>query len=115
MADPNLDDPVDRGAPFASVLHAATIEKLARGAAMVRGRAYVDEGRVVSLVRNRTRLAGQVRGSSTYEVSIWVSGVSLGYSCSCPQGVEGEFCKHCVAVTLSWVSQNPPASGRKLP
>ena len=25
------------------------------------------------------------------------------FACSCPVGVEGEFCKHCFAVALSWL------------
>ena len=91
------------GIPFASVLHRATIDRLAKGQALPRGRAYASEGRVVSLERSRSSLSGRVRGSVYYDVSIWVSGDGLGYACSCPQGLESEFCKHCVAVTFLWL------------
>jgi uncharacterized Zn finger protein len=87
--------------PFAHVLHAETIAKLARGHVLARGRAYVE--RVVDLVCRDARLTATVRGGEVYAVSIWVKGDGLGYACSCPAGTDGDFCKHCVAVALAWV------------
>jgi uncharacterized Zn finger protein len=92
--------------PFAHVLHADTITKLARGAALARGRAYVDEGRVKALARNEGQLVGCVQGNRLYTVSIWIKGDGLGYACSCPAGTEGDFCKHCVAIAVAWLASN---------
>jgi hypothetical protein len=89
--------------PFAQVLHEEAIAKLARGSVLARGRAYVD--RVSDLSMQSARLTACVRGTSVHAVSIWVSGDRLGYACTCPAGVEGAFCKHCVAVALRWVGQ----------
>lgn len=91
--------------PFANVLHTEVIERLARGAALERGRAYAAEGRVRALEKRAGQLVAAVRGTSLYEVSIWVKGDGLGYACSCPAGGEGDFCKHCVAVAVAWLAR----------
>jgi uncharacterized Zn finger protein len=82
------------------------IAKLARGAAFERGRAYFADRRVQRLSCAAGRLLGQVVGTASYEVSIWVTGDRLGYACSCPAGREGDFCKHCVAIALAWVNDH---------
>lgn len=92
--------------PFAHVLHAETIARLARGATLARGRSYAKEGRVKKLTRRRARLSASVAGTALYSVSIWVRGRGLGFTCSCPAGAEGDFCKHCVAVALVWVERH---------
>lgn len=83
------------------------ITKLARGAALARGRAYATEGRVLALARKGLQIVGAVRGGSFYAVSLWVGDEGLGYVCSCPAGAAGDFCKHCVAVAIVWVDRNP--------
>lgn len=97
----------DRAAPFAHVLHPETIERLARGAALTRGQAYVAQGRVGTVTKKDGQLVAVVRGTTLYAVSIWVAGDSLGYTCSCPAGTEGDFCKHCVAVAIVWLEVSP--------
>lgn len=97
----------DRAAPFAHVLHAEKIERLARGAALTRGQAYVAQGRVGAVTKKDGQLVAVVRGTTLYAVSIWVAGDSLGYTCSCPAGTEGDFCKHCVAVAIAWLEVSP--------
>ena len=92
-------------APFAHVLHQETIERLADGRALQRGKAYADRGHVKELDKSAARLRGLVQGTVLYDVSIWVKGEGLGYSCSCPAGAEGDFCKHCVAVALVWLER----------
>ncbi len=91
--------------PFAFVLHAETIERLARGPALGRGRAYFAEGRVKALDGRSGQLVGAVQGEAIYLVSIWVKGEGLGYACTCPAGIEGDFCKHCVAVAIGWIDR----------
>ena len=50
-------------------------------------------------------------GTVLYAVSIWVKGDGLGYTCSCPAGSEGDFCKHCVAVAVAWLEPRPTEPG----
>jgi len=95
---------IDRG-PFAHVLHADMIQKLARGATFARGRTYGAEGRVKALAKKGVQLVGAVHGTSLYAVSIWVTSDGFGYTCSCPAGTEGDFCKHCVAVAIAWLER----------
>lgn len=91
--------------PFASILHRDTIEKLADGRSLARGRGYFEQGRVKALARDGASLSGVVAGTSSYAVRLWVRDSSLAYSCSCPRGEEGDFCKHCVALSLAWLSE----------
>lgn len=52
-------------------------------------------------------------------VELWDNGGVLDYECSCPQGDEGNVCKHCVAVGLTWLTgkkiegKSGGASGKK--
>lgn len=91
--------------PFASILHRETLEKLAGGRALARGRDYFERGCVKALTRDGASLTGVVAGTSSYAVRLWVRDSSLAYSCTCPQGEEGEFCKHCVALSLAWLAE----------
>jgi hypothetical protein len=98
--------------PFANVLHEDMIAKLAVGTALQRGRAYFVERRVQRVSCARGRLVGEVVGTAAYDVAIWGGRSRLGYSCSCPAGANGDFCKHCVALALAWIhrqdSADPP-------
>ena len=94
--------------PFAHVLHPEAIAKLARGRALDRGRSYAADGRVTALANRAGQLVAHVRGTSVYAVSIWIKGDGLGYTCSCPAGGEGDFCKHCVAVAFAWLNRRGP-------
>lgn len=70
-----------------------------------RGAAYYNEGRVSELVVADNQVAARVDGTEPYRVRLWDSGEGLEWDCTCPQGVDLHFCKHCVAVALAW---NPP-------
>ncbi|MBK8252757.1 MAG: SWIM zinc finger family protein [Polyangiaceae bacterium] len=95
--------------PFASILHKEAVKALADSRAYARGQRYFAEGKVKSVTRNKTSLAGVVEGERSYAVRLWVNESSLAYSCSCPHGEEGNFCKHCVALSLAWLAQAPKA------
>src|SRR5262249_55905637 len=115
MHNASKGEPVNEVAPFAHVLHEERIAQMAHGPAFARGKKYVEEGRVKRLSPGPKRLTGEVAGTSTYEVSIWASGERLGYSCSCPTGQEGNFCKHCVAVALAWLDKKQRKSAEYTP
>lgn len=79
-----------------------------------RGEGYNLEGRVRSLVEHEGTIAAKVLGTEEYRVRLWAGDGALDYTCDCPLGVDGEFCKHCVAVGLAWlegdVSGESPAT-----
>lgn len=91
--------------PFASILHRDAIKKLADDRSFARGRDYFARGRVKALARHGSALVGVVEGETAYAVRVWVRETALAYSCSCPRGEEGDFCKHCVALSLAWLAE----------
>lgn len=67
-----------------------------------RGEGYHRGGHVRDLVEHDGVIAAKVLGTHEYRVRFWAED-DLVYSCDCPLGVDGEFCKHCVAVGLAWL------------
>jgi uncharacterized Zn finger protein len=67
-----------------------------------RGEAYHRGGHVRDLLEHDGVIAAKVLGTHEYRVRFWAED-DLIYSCDCPLGVDGEFCKHCVAVGLAWL------------
>ncbi|HEY9695785.1 MAG TPA: hypothetical protein V6D10_00725 [Trichocoleus sp.] len=99
--------------PFARLLTIDQLHVLADDRSYQRGEAYFQQGQVRSLAEHQEVVAAQVEGTETYEVEFWIEdGNQLAYQCDCPVGIEGWFCKHCVAVGLAWLA-NPPSSGAK--
>src|SRR5919202_1448260 len=68
-----------------------------------RGENYYYEGRVHALVEHEGAIVAKVLGTYEYRVRFQAEDDELVYSCDCPLGVDGEFCKHCVAVGLAWL------------
>ena len=98
--------------PTASILHQDTIRRLSGDGAFERGKAYAAQGRVTDIVRKEGAVTAKVRGSEAYAVRIWMHEGSLAYACNCPQGQEQAFCKHAVALALTFVGSSgftPPA------
>ncbi len=73
-----------------------------------RGEKYFHEGRVRSLVEHEGTVAAKVAGTHEYRVRLWGEDGELLHSCDCPLGMDGEFCKHCVAVGLAWLEGDAP-------
>jgi uncharacterized Zn finger protein len=86
----------------------ADIERLAGARAYERGRDYLDE--VADLELTGTQITASVYGGSKYQVQLRFGDGGLAGDCTCPQGRDGFFCKHCVAVGLSVLatSENLP-------
>ena len=94
------------------MLDEATLEALAGPRSFARGEEYAATGAVGRLELAGDVVLATVHGSHPYRVRLGVSGSSgrsLTFSCTCPIGVEGAFCKHCVAVGLCWLSEGRPA------
>jgi len=83
-----------------------------RGAADVRsferGLGYLSQ--VGDLRIEGTRVTATVLGSDAYEVRLEYGTSGLHGDCSCPFGVEGNFCKHCVAAGLVALKASSSAS-----
>ena len=74
--------------------------KLAAGQrSFERGLDYLDQ--VEGLEITGTQITATVCGSSDYTVFLTFGDGWLGGHCTCPQGRDGFFCKHCVAVGLA--------------
>ena len=91
-------------------LDKAAVAGLASPPSYERGLAYLEAGRVGALRASTGRVGATVQGSEAYLVELRANGEKLRFSCSCPIGREGAFCKHCVAVALAWLrDQDDPA------
>lgn len=95
---------VDLGVPSPTVLSLlgpAVIADLAGPRSYARGVGYRHDGRVEVQRVTEERVEAVVRGTVPYQVDLGVADGGLHWSCSCPVGEDGEFCKHCVAVALA--------------
>lgn len=78
--------------------------RLAGEASFARGQAYYSGGHVRSVRFDGEVLVATVAGNLDYRVKLSSEGGTLAYSCSCPIGEQGGFCKHCVSAALAWLA-----------
>lgn len=77
------------------------IRRLATPGSLERGELYARQGRVKKLAVGDASVRATVHGTGRYRVDLALGqDGDLAWSCSCPVGVDGGFCKHCVAVAL---------------
>lgn len=68
-----------------------------------RGEDYFEQGRVTRLTENDGVVSAIVEGTQDYRVRLWPDvNDEIGFACTCPLGVNDQFCKHCVAAALAW-------------
>ncbi len=72
----------------------------------MRGLAYQQQGRVEVEAQGSDVVTATVRGSMPYRVELRRA-PKLSWSCTCPVGEDGYFCKHCVAVALQVTGDEP--------
>jgi uncharacterized Zn finger protein len=89
--------------PFAPFLEPRNLRRMAGGVSFERGEAYFLNGQVKALAEHGGTITAKVQGTRPYGVKLWIEHEGLEYSCTCPVGAEGDFCKHCVAVGLAWL------------
>ncbi|MCD0246597.1 SWIM zinc finger family protein [Xanthomonas melonis] len=78
-----------------------------------RGLVYADQDRVTLQTVEPLRVDAIVSGSDDYAVElVWRNGRLQG-RCDCPIGQQAEFCKHQVAVALSWARTSADPSFQK--
>lgn len=86
------------------VLTLRAIQKLADTGTLSRGTAYFHDGAVGLLDADEYEVRARVQGTRRYRVRLATgSDGELQYECDCPVGDDGTFCKHAVAVALSWL------------
>jgi uncharacterized Zn finger protein len=95
--------------PLTSVLSRRSLYHLAGPRSYERGEQYFHGGCAALLARDGERLSARVRGTRTYHVQLWAGEGELGFSCTCPMGARGAFCKHCVAAGLAWLKREEGA------
>ncbi|SDG26982.1 SWIM zinc finger family protein [Pseudonocardia oroxyli] len=78
----------------------AEVERLADPVTVRRGRDYADEGAVGPVRHVADGVRATVTGSEPYAVELASGPDGVEFRCSCPVGVTGAFCKHCVALAL---------------
>jgi len=80
-------------------------ETLFQSQILNRGYDYYQRGLVSQFKQTATHVTGVVTGSTTYQVSIEISGGRFVQGdCTCPYAAEGKYCKHMAAVLFTWES-----------
>jgi uncharacterized Zn finger protein len=97
--------------PFAVFFERRTLQRMAGARSFERGEEYFVNGQVEAMTEDKGTIAAKVRGTYPYRVKLRIEKECLEHSCTCPVGQDGEFCKHCVAVVLTWLE----AGQRKAP
>lgn len=95
------------------ILNLNTLRRLAGPRSFDRGENYFKLGLVRSLSEYNGAITAKVKGTHTYTVKLQEDNGELDYSCTCPMGDDGAFCKHCVAAGLSWLEQQKAGSDKK--
>lgn len=88
------------------------LRRRAAGGAFARGQEYLE--RVGEVREARWGATATVSGTHNYHVSLTHDGTALSGTCTCPIGSRGEFCKHCVAVGMTLLADQPAATLRSL-
>ncbi|MGA7932454.1 MAG: DUF6880 family protein [Kovacikia sp.] len=78
-----------------------------------RGEDYTRRGYVHDLALEGDGLTARVSGTEEYYVELWAEEGELRSTCTCPLGVDDIFCKHCVAVGLTWLATPNVAKTQK--
>lgn len=95
---------------LAALLTSELIQTLAGTKTFARGLAYFHEGAVGPLEDDGNSVTATVKGTHRYRVSLSVDENELAYDCTCPVGADGLFCKHALAVALSWLENSGEAT-----
>jgi uncharacterized Zn finger protein len=93
-----------RSSSLADVITLAEVQSLADAKTFARGHAHFHQGAVSRLDESDGVVRAGVQGTHRYSVELGVGDDGeLTYECDCPVGEDGIFCKHAVAVALSWL------------
>ncbi|NJM46620.1 MAG: hypothetical protein HC860_10955 [Alkalinema sp. RU_4_3] len=100
---------------FADLITQQSLQEYAGRKIYQRGVAYWEDNLVQSFQSSANHISAQVEGTELYDVELWIEQESDGLEsfCDCLSFEEGAFCKHCVAVGLTWLEQkqSPQSKG----
>lgn len=83
------------------------VSRMADAGSFARGTAYFHHGAVGRLEQIDGVLHADVKGTYRYHVELGIDDDGgLDYQCNCPVGKDEVFCKHAVAVALSWLENS---------
>ena len=82
------------------VFNRRRVRSLAGPRSFERGEDYARSGTVTKLRVTGASAEATVRGSAPYKVHLGVDDGEPAFSCTCPVGAEGSFCKHAVALAI---------------
>lgn len=85
------------------------LREIADPGSWARGLEYFESERVLDLVRDAESVVASVQGELLYRVRLTRREGRLDSACSCPIGLSGILCKHCVAVGLASI-EGPEAA-----
>ena len=91
----------------------AQLKELTDDGSWKRGVDYSEGRNVLTLVKDKGTIVARVSGTRNYNVKLWMDGDELCGTCDCPMGDEGVFCKHCVAVGLTYLDGEAGVGGRE--
>lgn len=97
------DRSVKASSHFATLLDRRALRRMAGSRSFERGEDYFVDRQVGAIAEHMGTITAKVQGTRPYQVKLWIDKEELEYSCTCPVGADGEFCKHCVAVGLTWL------------
>ncbi len=99
---------------FERALRVANLKRMAGLESFTRGRIYYDNGHVRAISRDADLITARVSGTHDYRVKLWMEAGEFDYSCTCPMGQDGAFCKHCVAAALAALDESRREARRPL-
>ncbi|MDE0514542.1 MAG: hypothetical protein OXI88_22515, partial [Gammaproteobacteria bacterium] len=88
-----------------SIITEKRLRSMADSARFQRGQEYHQRGAVIGLRQYQGRVSATVAGSRDYQVRLWEEDGKLKFECSCPDGMDYAFCKHCVAAGLALLAE----------
>ncbi len=89
------------------------LRRLADRQSYERGEQYFLSGRVRAFGEHEGTVTARVLGTEEYSVRLSTREGTLTYSCTCPVGAGQIFCKHCVAVALTWITAHSSSASRQ--
>ena len=98
---------------LAGAISIAIIRRLADSEAYQQGLSYFSAKRVGSLNEVAGNIHSKVKGTKDYDVTLTSDEGVLDFTCNCPTGQDGLFCKHCVAVALAWLDHTKKPDVKK--
>jgi uncharacterized Zn finger protein len=103
---------------IASILHRDTIAVIVGARTFERGEQCFVGKRVLQVEAARGELRGTVKpaehGRANYTCRIWLRDEGVAYECTCPIGVQRQFCKHAVAIALAHLANERVEAERGL-